>query len=626
MVQWLRPQRLAEAAPELERLLTRESVWAETPPRFLESEIRRETLLVEARDGNKLATDVYLPPLLPAPAVAMRTPYGRATEHSRELLLTFARRGYVAISQDCRGTGESEPEVWQYYVYEPEDGFDFVDWATRQPWFNGHLYGFGGSYVSATQWCMGTHPRMSAIVPEVGGLHVTRGTVRPHMFVNGYPRAVGKGAQRVSVRYNEIERLIEAETMATGYFNEPLRSPLPEPLLRANPDLRALPLAAAKRRLWARYCELVPAHRVELLKTLFGVNEFTYVEMCALPVMFDSEITWGAHSVPSTGAAELCRRIHAPALILTGWYDWGLEDQLPSWEALRRYARPEVAERSRMIITPSAHNMPGYHEGAADHPELRHSHRQNIDLMLRWYDAVREGTIENWPTVIYYLMGANEWRVASDWPIPAARPTACYLGRGGTLSEHAPREPSEPDRYTYDPGNPTPTVGGSIVSYLYAPGSVDVNGVQRRADVLTYTSEPLERDVDVVGPLRMILYVASSAADTDFVARLSDVFPDGRAIQLQNGILRARYRNLEGAPELLEPGRIHRLEIDLGATANRFKIGHCLRIDISSADFPRFDRNTNRGGEPGPPIPAVQTIFHDRDNPSHLLLSVLPER
>jgi putative CocE/NonD family hydrolase len=187
----------------------------------------------------------------------------------------------------------------------------------------------------------------------------------------------------------------------------------------------------------------------------------------------------------------------------------------------------------------------------------------------------------------------------------------------------APQHVSQPDEYVYDPNNPTPTVGGSILSFVYPPGSVDVSEVQRRRDVLTYTTEPLERDLDVVGPLRMILYASSSALDTDFAARLSDVFPDGRAIQLQNGVLRARYRNFEGEPELLEPGRVYRFEIDLWATANRFKAGHRLRVDISSADFPRFDRNTNRGGQPRDPLPAQQTIYHDSEHPSHLLVEVI---
>lgn len=198
---------------------------------------------------------------------------------------------------------------------------------------------------------------------------------------------------------------------------------------------------------------------------------------------------------------------------------------------------------------------------------------------------------------------------------------AFYLRSGGSLATLAPREYSEPDGYTYDPNDPTPTAGGSIVSYLYPPGSIDVSEVQRRPDVLVYTTAPLEEDLDVVGSLRMILYASSSAVDTDFAVRLSDVFPGGRAVQLQSSILRTRYRNHE--PGLIEPGRVYRFEIDMWATANRFKAGHRLRVDISSADFPRFDRNSNLGGGPGSTVRAVQTIFHDPQHPSCLLVAVL---
>jgi hypothetical protein len=198
-----------------------------------------------------------------------------------------------------------------------------------------------------------------------------------------------------------------------------------------------------------------------------------------------------------------------------------------------------------------------------------------------------------------------------------------YPGAGGKLTAE-PDSSSRPDIYVYDPADPTPTLGGSIVSSMYQPGSVDVSAIQKRPDVLTYTTPPLGQDLDVVGSLSMILYASSSAVDTDFHVRLTDVFPDGRAIQLQSGVLRTRFRNKGGEPELMEPGRIYRLEIDMWATANRFRVGHRLRIDITSADFPRFDRNANRGGTPGDPIPATQTIYHDAKYPSELILSVVP--
>ena len=410
--------------------------------------------------------------------------------------------------------------------------------------------------------------------------------------------------------------------MASGFFNEPLSPPFTVALLGRYSELKTLDRAQAKRWLWERYCGLGCAQRVEFIKDACGSKNVSILEIESLPAVFGHGISHDALTLPEVDRAKLCRSIRSPILLQTAWYDWGLNDALATWEMVRREAPEAVRARSRLIIGPGAHNLPGYHEGSEGSPELFNSHRYNVELLLCWYEAVRQESTDQWPTVIFYLMGANEWRVADDWP-PRGAQSELYLGPGGALTVAPPSQLTTADSYTYDPSDPTPTVGGSIVSYLYPVGSVDVSRVQERSDVLTYTTQTLELDLDVVGPLRMILYASSSAVDTDFAARLSDVFPDGRAIQLQNGVLRARYRDLEGEPELLEPGRIYRFEIDMWATANRFKAGHRLRVDISSADFPRFDRNSNRGGEPGDPIPARQTVYHDADHPSHLLFSVL---
>jgi putative CocE/NonD family hydrolase len=277
-----------------------------------------------------------------------------------------------------------------------------------------------------------------------------------------------------------------------------------------------------------------------------------------------------------------------------------------------------------LLISGSAHGTPGYREPGASDADLGRGFAGtgNVGLVLDWYRANREDDLDSWPTVVYYLMGANEWRAADTWPPPDTRPMSLYLDASGMLSAQEPSNASKPDRYVYDPDDPPPTAGGSIVSFVYQPGSVDVSDIQVRPDVLSYSTPPLEQAVDVVGPLRLVLYASSSAIDTDFAARLTDVFPDGRAIQLQNGVLRARYRDPGGEVSPLEPGRVYRLEVDMWATANRFETGHRIRLDISSADFPRFDRNNNRGGDPGPAIKAEQAIYHDRDHPSHLLIHV----
>jgi predicted acyl esterase len=527
------------------------------------------------------------------------------------------------VSQDCRGTGGSEPDYWDYFVYETEDGYDCVEWITQQDWYGGFIGSYGGSYIGQTQWPMAMHPRMSTIIPSNCALGVAPGTVRLYMFLNAFAQVMGKG-EKLAIPWTEMERYFEKETMAGGYFNEPLHKPFSAPLLKRFPDLRTMPPGHAQRWLWEQYCAMTSAQRAEFIKQALDIKIINSVEFGKLSSLFGQQVSAAAITIPYADPSEPCRRLHAPPLIRTGWYDWNVHETLATWETLRREAKPEVAERARLIISHCAHNMPGYQVGGDEHPELLRipSSLDQVGLMTRWYNAVAQGTTARWPRVIYYLMGANEWRVASDWPVPEARQVTFYLGSNGSLTSEPPQLRSRPDPYTYDPTDPTPTVGGSIVSFLYRPGSLDVSKVQERSDVLTYTSATLEQDLDIVGRLRMILYASSSALDTDFAVRLSDVFPDGRAIALQSGMLRARYRNI-AEPEWLEPGRVYRFEIDLWATANRFKAGHRLRVDISSADFPHYDRNSNRGGDPGEPIAAMQAIYHDPEHPSHLVVSVL---
>jgi predicted acyl esterase len=510
-------------------------------------------------------------------------------------------------------------------MHEAEDGFDLVEWISEQTWYDGTIVSCGSSYVGQTQWCLATHPLMTAIAPEVSGLGVVANSVHLYMFLNAYARVVGKGRSKLPIPITEMERHFLSDTMAGGFFNAPISPPVPGPLLTVYPELRGLPVSQAHRRLWEIYCSLSGKERADFVKQAFGIKQITTMDVEKMPLLFGQAISHDALTVPCTEKAALARSIGAPPLLITGWYDWALNDTLATWDLLRREGGDHVRENVRLLITPSAHNMPGYHEGVSQHPELQHNHRtpNNVDLLMHWYGAIHDGATGDWPRAIYYLMGANRWCCGSDWPPPNAKKLALYLAPDGMLRDQAPIGDVDADIYDYDPCNPTPTVGGSIVSYLYPPGSVDVSGVQRRPDVLTYTTAPLPSDLDVVGPLRMILHVSSSAVDTDFVVRLSDVFPDGRAIQLQGGHLRTRFRNMQGEPELLVPGQAYKLDVDMWATANRFRAGHRLRIDISSSDFPRHDRNANLGGFDGEAVVARQTIFRNVARPSHVLLSVL---
>jgi hypothetical protein len=596
-----------------------------TPATFAAADIRIETVFVLMRDGVRLATDLYRPPQLPAPVIAVRTPYGRDDDKLVAPFMSFARRGYVVAVQDLRGTGGSESDDHDFYMMEPQDGYDFVEWISAQSWCDGFIGSVGGSYVGQVQWPMATHPKMTTIVPEVSGIGVGVKTASLHMVVNALAHTIGHGEDKVDVPHYRLEPMMLDETLSTGFFNEPLVSPILAELAESFPEIKELSTVEAQAWLWAHYCSLTCTERAEFIRSATGSAHITMLDVENIGPLFGQGISVDRHTLPSVDPAQQVADFRAIPLLRTGWYDWFINDALATWQLLREHAPEPLRSRARIVITPSSHNMPGYKERMGEHPELQHNHWTNVDFTLRWYQTVRDGSIDDWPRVIYYLMGANEWRGADDWPLPEAEDTPFYLGANGTLSATAPQEQEGgADRYVYDPLDPTPTVGGSIVSWVYPPGSVDVSAVQQRSDVLSYTTEPLEHDVDVVGQLRMVLYASSSAVDTDFAARLSDVSPDGRAVQLQNGVLRARYRNLDRGAELLVPGEIYPLEIDMWVTANRFKAGHRIRLDISSSDFPRFDRNTNLGGAPGDPVSATQTVYHDASHPSHLVLPVCP--
>lgn len=595
-------------------------------------------LMIPVRDGIRLSTDVYLPPGDERwPVIVMRTPYGK--EASAPLLRQLARYGYGVVAQDCRGTGDSEPGQWDMYMYEKEDGHDLLEWIRRQSWSNGKIGGTGGSYVGETQWFMATHPAMTAILPEVAGIGDARSPgVRLHMLVSAYARTIGKsgGRAKAPVPIDVMEREMEAETLRTGYYNDPLAPAYPERVLVRYPQLRRLPEDRRADRLLRMWAEMPPAERVDLVRFLLDAPEVNYANLSDVPGVFGPDGGGPAFKYVAPSLPAVYESLQAPPLMLNGWYDWGLDLTLETWDLIQRHARPHVRDNAFLVLTPGAHNDFGYREGADHTPALRYRYRglDNVELIARWYDywlKDRKDALDGLARVTYFLMGANEWRRSETWPPPSSRPTRFFLDSTGTangasgsgvLRREQPAS-GPPDRFVYDPADPAPTVGGSIVSTRMASGSLDQRDVQNRGDVLVYTSAPLAQDLEVSGPVRAIVHASSSAVDTDFTAKLTDVFPDGRALVLQSGIVRARFRDPERGPSLLRPGRVYRFEIDMWATANLFRQGHRLRLELSSANFPRYERNANRGGRAGTPVQARQTVFHDERRPSHLVLHVV---
>ncbi len=332
---------------------------------------------------------------------------------------------------------------------------------------------------------------------------------------------------------------------------------------------------------------------------------------------------------------EQLKTITVPVFSLGGWYDNYVESDLDAFSVLHK-----VNPANRILIGPWPHDPSKKFEGVDFGPEAQIGFRR---LQMEWFDRWMKGKEPSTPQppVHVFVMGANQWRDENEWPLARTQFTRLYLdseGRANTLDgngELTPESPmhskkhNPPDTYVYDPRNPVPTRGGAVccTPSVFPWGPLDQRKVEKREDVLVYSTPPLPADLEVTGNIQVELYASTTAPDTDFTAKLVDVFPDGLARNLTDGILRARYRYSLSKPELLKPNEVAHYRIDAGVTSNLFRKGHRIRVEISSSNFPRFDRNPNTGR----PIadetelrPATQTIYHDRKHWSYLLLPVIP--
>jgi putative CocE/NonD family hydrolase len=340
------------------------------------------------------------------------------------------------------------------------------------------------------------------------------------------------------------------------------------------------------------------------------------------------------------GYVDARDRFDVPALLLDSWNDYGVADTLRFFNLLGSNSESARGRDNRFVVI-----GPGTHcsfERASEHTmagerDLGDARFDYDGLYLRWFDhwlrGAGDGAFDQ-PRVTYYVMGSGAWKTAGDWPIPGTRFTDWYLHSGGransrfgdgTLSGDAPGD-EPPDRFTYDPATPVPRLGGPVGVGGVPAGSFDQREIETRHDVLVYTSDALAEGIEVTGPLELVLYVSSSARDTDFTARLIDVYPDGRAYNVQEGILRARYRAGYGRTVWLAPDEVVELRIDLQATSNFFGPGHRVRLEVSSSNFPRWDRNLNTGGnnfDETAWVVAHNTVHHSARYPSRLVLPIV---
>jgi uncharacterized protein len=553
---------------------------------------------VKMRDGVTLRADIYRPNSNGKFSVLLqRTPYNKDGDVG--FGLKAAARGYVVIIQDVRGRYASEGE-WYTFKHEPNDGYDTVEWAAALPYSDGRVGMFGGSYVGATQMlaAIARPPHLAGICPFVTGSNYhSNWTYQGGAFQQWFNESWTSGLAQ-----NAFNRDVGNRTNATkGIWQLPLGS---YALFNDLAD-GGVPVS-------------IKSHAPYFLDWLAHPSEDGYWKQWSIEAHF-SEIT-------------------VPQLTIAAWYDIFQDGSLRNYVGVKAHGATDAARRGqRLLVAVGGHAGDGPRIGDVDFgPD---SHFDYEAATLAWYDHLFKGAQNEFggKPVKIFVMGANQWREEDDWPLARAQATKYFLHstgkansvRGnGTLSTVAPGATEASDQYVYDPGNPAPTLGGPLCcdAAHMPPGPRDQRQVEAREDVLVYSTAPLASDMEVTGPVSLELYVKSSAVDTDFTAKLVDVWPDGFAQNLTDGILRTRYRNSQEKPELMTPGQVYTLTIDVWSTSNVFKKGHALRLEVSSSNFPRFNRNLNTGEDNGTGqrfVPATNTVLHDAQHPSALTLPVV---
>ncbi len=556
------------------------------------------------------------------PALLLRTIYHNKDPRYLRWAAGFVQAGYAVVLQDCRGRHDSDG-VWDPYVCEVNDGVDTHEWVASQPWCDGQVATFGVSYPGCTQTCAAPSgsKHLKALVP-----------IASQQDNYGHHRCDGAIAWANTAFFaNMMGRTMQTEALAQ---------------LDMQTVWQSLPLVSA----WD------------------GVGDCPYFRGVVEHEAYDK--WWSNYSL-----RQRYGQVDAPAYFMTGWYDSLMNETLKVFNGWRAQARSADARRqTKILIGPWSHQVAPWGRPQAafqlgpngEFDDVSFGREAWLDIVqehLRWYDARLKGVkngMDEGPPIRLFVMGENRWRSENEWPLARTRWKEFYLhaGRGpdalegerqhGRLSEARSTGDEQPDRFRYDPDDPAPTWGGSYQMKDFG-GPKDRREVEKRGDVLLFTSAPLDRDLEVTGPVTATIFAESSATDTDFTAALIDLHPDGRAILLTDGICRARFRAAAAGwttgdlkngtgpydalydpsfkPELMTPGTPYEFKIDMWATSNLFKAGHRIRVEISSSNFPRYDRNLNTGGRVGFDTArrvAHQTVFHDAARPSRVTLPVIP--
>lgn len=556
----------------------------ESPDRYDKITIEKN-VVVSMRDGTRLYANIYRPAQRDKyPVILIRLPYGKDEYYCWMPAIGkfYARKGYACVVQDVRGKFRSEGE-FEPLLNEINDGYDTLDWVAKQPWCDGNIGMEGESYYGYTAWAgaVSNHPNLKCVAPMNTAMDFYEAIFQNGAFVlqtaGTYPILMN------SRTYQNILRL----------------------------DFWRLPLIT--------------------MDDAAGIPSPSYDRLIEHPFRDEVSERYNLHTK--------YERFGVPVLALAGWYDVFLKTTVADWQRLKENAMGTALEEKQwLVVSPADHESTTentHRVGPVDIGEKSSTTRWEVkqaffDHFLKKIDNGFDET----PPVRIFVIGDNDWRYENEWPLERTEYTDYYfhsggnantLGGDGALSRNQPGD--EPfDSYEYDPANPLPASFEIDLWYLAAELK-DRTPVEREDDVLVYSSEPLEKEVEITGPVSVTLYAASSAVDTDFTAALADVFPDGYAHLIQEGIQRASYRRSDTEPLPLEPGRVYEYTIDLWATSYVIKKGHRIRVEISSSNFNRFARNLNTGkkfGKSSEMVVATQTIYHTSEYPSHVTLPVIP--
>ncbi|HKX27682.1 MAG TPA: CocE/NonD family hydrolase [Blastocatellia bacterium] len=594
-------------------------------------------LMVRMRDGKRMAADVYRPkdPSKRYPAIFVRTPYnfnfwdvrnGAPRDMTNEL--EAVKRGYAFVQMNERGHFFSEGN---YDILGPplSDGEDALSWISKQPWSNGKVGTIGCSSTAEWQLAVAAqgNPAYTTMIPQGFGAGV--GRVGPYYEQGNWYR--GGAVQMLFIAW-----LYGQQNQVRPAF--PSNTPQEE-LIRVS---KSFDLAQQLPPVdWSKALRHLPV--MDIIKAVGGPPGIFADPM---PVATGGAMIRRAPNSQAWYKGGLWHdnmKINIPGFWFMSWYDVSVGPNLAAYNHVRKTARPEIADQQYAVIAPTLHcaYKRATQNTVVGEREMGDARLNYDELTYGWFDHFLKGEdhklLEKMPKVRYYTMGLNQWQASETWPPAGAQPMTLFLssaGRANTLNgdgqlgEGAPGTDT-PDRFDYDPMNPVASHGGNVccTGNAVAGGAFDQRRMEERPDILVYSSEPLKQGLEVSGPIEVTLYVSSDVKDTDFTVKLIDVYPDGRAYNLDETIQRMRYRNgYDQPPVWMEAGKVYKVVLQPMVTSNYFEAGHRIRLEVSSSNFPRFDRNMNTGGknyDEAQGVVAHNAVHHSRQYPSELKLTVV---